>query len=439
MCSGDVVHARVRWGAGRRLHVATAGCGPAALDGCTPSPLESFHPYQSSLPSPLSTETSRPAARVLINALALHSAADAARIFLENLIRRLPECWPEAQVLVIARHGAEIPSEARVEVIRVGSSSSGVLRVADELVRLRRIVRRIAPDVTVNPNESVPGGIRGPVVVVAQNLFFHCPDIGPLRRGPWRARLRSRLQFAFYRRRMPRAYVRADAIVPVSEHAARELAEHAGLDLSKVHAVHYGADRLPMRPRSEQAGRRSILVVGALAHYKRLDSAVEALALLVADGDDYELCLAGGAWPGEEAILRSLAVSRGVEERVKFLGPVEGDQLAQLFATSHAGLSLSACESFGIPVVEGMRAGLPHVVADEPWSEETVADCAVRVDARDPGSIAAGIRRLGVPEEWERMARLGRERAARYTWQANAGGVAAAAIRVVEQGAASAR
>jgi glycosyltransferase involved in cell wall biosynthesis len=194
-----------------------------------------------------------------------------------------------------------------------------------------------------------------------------------------------------------------------------------------------------MRPRSEQAGRRSILVVGALAHYKRLDSAVEALALLVADGDDYELCLAGGAWPGEEAILRSLAVSRGVEERVKFLGPVEGDQLAQLFATSHAGLSLSACESFGIPVVEGMRAGLPHVVADEPWSEETVADCAVRVDARDPGSIAAGIRRLGVPEEWERMARLGRERAARYTWQANAGGVAAAAIRVVEQGAASAR
>ena len=370
---------------------------------------------------------------MLVNALALHRAADAARVFLENLIRGLPEVWPEARIVVIARRHAEIPNGDRVDVVRIGSSSSGALRVLDEMIRLPRVIRRLAPDVIINPNESVPRGVRGPLVVVAQNLFFHCPEIGPNRRGPAHVRLRSRLQFAFYRWRMPRAYARADAVIPVSAHAAHELSERAGLDLARVHVVHYGADRLSVRVRSEPSGPRRLLVVGAIAHYKRLEYAVRAVAILQAEGREYELLLAGVAWPGEEAFIRSVAASCAVVDRIKFLGTVDADELSSLFATSHAGISLSACESFGIPVVEGMRAGLPHVVADEPWSAETVADCAIRVDARDPVAIAAGIRRLEDPAEWRRMVDLGRSRAARYTWQANVEGIAAVAARVVQQ------
>jgi glycosyltransferase involved in cell wall biosynthesis len=370
---------------------------------------------------------------VLVNALALHRAADAARVFLENLVGGLPEVWPEARVIVIARRGATIPNEDRLDVVRIGSSGSGVVRVIDEMVRLRRVIRRLAPEVIINPNESVPGGVRGPLVVVAQNLFFHCPDIGPNPSGSKGARLRSRLQFAFYRWRMPRAYARADAVIPVSAHAAHELSELAGLDLSRAHVVHCGADRLPLRVRSRPAGPRRLLVVGAIAHYKRLEYAVRALALLQAEGGDYELLLAGGAWPGQDAVIRSVAQSCAVADRVRFLGTVDADGLASLFATSHAGISLSACESFGIPVVEGMRAGLPHVVAEEPWSAETAADAAVRVDARDPVAIAAGIRRLEDPAEWERMAELGRRRAARFTWHANVDGIAAVAAAVVRQ------
>jgi glycosyltransferase involved in cell wall biosynthesis len=370
---------------------------------------------------------------VLVNALALHRAADAARVFLENLVGGLPEVWPEARVIVIARRGATIPNEDRLDVVRIGSSGSGVVRVIDEMVRLRRVIRRLAPEVIINPNESVPGGVRGPLVVVAQNLFFHCPDIGPNPSGSKLARLRSRLQFAFYRWRMPRAYARADAVIPVSAHAAHELSALAGLDLARVHVVPCGADRLPLRVRSHPAGPRRLLVVGAIAHYKRLEYAVRALALLQAEGADYELLLAGGAWPGQDAVIRAVAQSCAVADRVHFLGAVDADGLASLFATSHAGISLSACESFGIPVVEGMRAGLPQVVAEEPWSAETAADAAVRVDARDPVAIAAGIRRLEDPAEWERMAELGRRRAARFSWHANVDGIAAVAAAVVRQ------
>jgi glycosyltransferase involved in cell wall biosynthesis len=162
-----------------------------------------------------------------------------------------------------------------------------------------------------------------------------------------------------------------------------------------------------------------------------LGQVVEALAILLRGGADYELLLAGAGWPGEEELLRGQARQLGVEAAVVFLGSVAGEELAGLFASAHVGVAASACETFCIPVVEGLRAGLPHVVADEPWSAETVGDAVVRVDARDPESIAEGIRRLEDPLEWQRMAERGRERAARYTWKGNAGGIADVAAGIL--------
>jgi glycosyltransferase involved in cell wall biosynthesis len=358
---------------------------------------------------------------VLINALALHSAHDAARVFLENLIRRLPGAWPEADVTVVLPQGTPLPE---------GVSGVTTETIRSTRLRLPGVIRRIRPDVVINPNESVPPRLDAALVVVSQNLLFHCPAVGPLDSGPWRARLRSRLQFAFYRHQMPKAYKRADAVVPVSDHAARELAQHAGLEPSRVRVVHYGADRLSLKPRRPEAGPRRLLIVGAIAHYKRLTRAVEALSVLRTRGGDYELHLAGEAWPGYEEVLRSAASRADVANQVRFLGPLGSDELADAFAGCHVGLALSECESFGIPVVEGMRAGLPHVVADEPWSAETVGDAAVRVDASQPEAIAAGVQQLEDPDEWTRRSEEARRAVQRYTWEANAIGIARVAAGV---------
>lgn len=373
---------------------------------------------------------------MLLNALALHSARDAARIFLENLVEQLPLVWPEAEIHVLAPLDVALPG-ARLHIIRARTPRSGVERVLEDFLRLPTVEAKVVPDVVISPNESIPRRIRAPVVVVAQNLFFHCPEIGPLPTGPQRARLRSQLQFAFYRRQMPRAYARADVIVTVSQHAATELARYARLDPTRVRIVPYGADRLPLRPRTESRGTRRLLVVGALAHYKRLAVAVAALAELRRGGDDYELVLAGEEWPGYGEVLDRAARMAGIEEHVRRLGAVSGEQLADLFAGSFALVSLSACESFGIPVVEAMRAGVPIVVADEPWSAETVGGAAVRVVGTDASSVADGVRSLMDPGERQRLVEAGRRTAARYTWSGNAAGIAAAAAAVARRAPSS--
>ena len=160
---------------------------------------------------------SRP--RLVVNALALRPGADAARTFLESVLRELPEAWP-GDVVALVRVGVEL--ETAAELVSVGGVGSGVARIRAEHTRLASLIRDLAPDVFLNPNESLPRGVNCPIVVVAQNLLFHCANAGPLPSGPAIARLRSRLQFAYYRHQMPRAYRRAAVVVCVSE-GAREL------------------------------------------------------------------------------------------------------------------------------------------------------------------------------------------------------------------------
>ena len=62
-----------------------------------------------------------------------------------------------------------------MQVVTMTSSGSGSARVWTELVRLPRLIRRLAPHVVLNPNESIPPRLNCGLVVVSQNLFFHCP------------------------------------------------------------------------------------------------------------------------------------------------------------------------------------------------------------------------------------------------------------------------
>lgn len=368
-----------------------------------------------------------PAAHVLVNGLTLHAGANAARFFVEHaLVRHLPTVWPEARFTLLAPPDVDTADPLGFEVCPVPAARGGGGRVAVELLALPRIAARLGADVLVSPHESVPLRLPVPLVVVAQNLLYHCPGGGVPPAPSVTQRLRWRAKFAFYRWQMPRAYARADVVVTVSRHAAAVLSERAGLDTTKVHLVPCGADRLPVASRPPAGATRRLVTVGAVAHYKRLPTLLEALALLSRQGDDYRLVLAGERWSYAEE-LDAHARRLGVERLLERPGPLDDDALAAELARAHAIVSLSRCESFGVPVVEGMRAGVPAVVAREPWSAELVDGAAVEVDGNDAACVAEGVRALADPEEWERRAAQGRTVAERYTWERTARGVAAAA------------
>jgi glycosyltransferase involved in cell wall biosynthesis len=352
---------------------------------------------------------------------------DGAATFAVNVMARLPEALPEAQHVFFVQEGVPVPTAANVEVRHV--SGSGVRRVVWETARLGTELRKARVDVLVSPHESLP--LRpGRVVVVAQNLAYHGPPPAFLGGGR-RERVRARVQRSYYRSHMTRTYARASAVIAVSETTARVLAERAGLDRSKTTVVLEGADSIlipdpPAAPPGRAANR--LLHVSTLAPYKNLEAAVDTLAAL----PSVELVLVGGDWNGFGAVVRRRAATRGVADRVRFVGPVEPAELAEHYLTSTLLLHLSKVESFGLPAAEAMRFGLPVVCAAGSAVAEVADAAAVSVDPAQPAAVAATVERLlASPGELDRMRARGLVRAGELTWRRTADGIAEVVRRVL--------
>jgi glycosyltransferase involved in cell wall biosynthesis len=269
----------------------------------------------------------------------------------------------------------------------------------------------------------------------------------------------------------------AAQVITVSEASREDLVATLGLPPERVIAVHNGAGRAPsvapapeapLRARLRVAPEARVVVcVAALRPHKNQELLVRALSQL---DKDVVLVLAGH----EEAYadtLRELAAALEVTQRVRFAGYATDAELEALYAMAACAAFPTRAEGFGLPVLEALRRGVAVACSDLPVLREVGGDVPRYFDPDDPASAAAaiaeamagsapagpgrpgggvtpaGAARAGasagaggaaVPAEAARAAAAaaGRERAARFTWEAAAEGTFAAYERAL---AASAR
>jgi glycosyltransferase involved in cell wall biosynthesis len=352
------------------------------------------------------------------------------------LLHALPAALPEAHVIAWVRDDeSRLDDVDELELRRVRVRGGGAGRIAFETFGLARDVRRTGADILLSPNESLPAVPPCPVVVVAQNLVYHRDDEGTFTGGAVAQRFVSRAQFAYYRRRMRASYRQAVAVIAVSSETRRVLGARAGLDEAKTTVVFEGSDSVLMpAPRGGLAREPRLLVVGALSPYKGLVRTLDAHAELRARGHDLVLELVGSDWRGYRRVLERRVAELGTTASVAFRSAVSARELAALYETSLVLLTLSECESFGLPVVEAMRYGLPVVAAASSSLPEIAGDAALLLDGGEDAAV--GIERL-LQDDRARAALVerGRARAAELTWRASAEGVAGVLRECVSRGA----
>jgi glycosyltransferase involved in cell wall biosynthesis len=132
-----------------------------------------------------------------------------------------------------------------------------------------------------------------------------------------------------------------------------------------------------------------------------------------------------------EGILKELEGSP-VRERIHQLDYVERPRLAAFYRHADALLFPSWLEGFGLPIIESMACGTPVITSGTSSMPEIAGPAAVYVDPGSPHGIASAVAALLEDHQHRsRLLELGRQRAAKFSWDR----AAAATAQVLRQAA----
>ncbi len=206
-------------------------------------------------------------------------------------------------------------------------------------------------------------------------------------RGGLRVRLLRRTRDAALRRA-------AHVLVPSAY--LRDVALAWGLEAKRVTVLPNPAPDTEALPPREELRRRlgvegwTLGFAGRLTAQKSLELALEALERL----PRVELLVAGDG--PERGRLEAEAAARGLDGRVRFLGPLPRADVLGMLRAVDAALSCSSWENLPHTVVEALAAGTPVVATAVGGVPEVVRDGenGVLVPPGDAAALAAAVERL---------------------------------------------
>jgi glycosyltransferase involved in cell wall biosynthesis len=192
-----------------------------------------------------------------------------------------------------------------------------------------------------------------------------------------------------------------------------------GFDASRIEVIENGVDVTFYRPDpgTTRYPEPTILYLGRLQRYKRVDLVVRALGALRDAGRVARLVVAGQGHA--RADLERLVADLGLEDRVEFAGYVTEERKRELFRRSWVHILTSPKEGWGISNMEAAACGTPTVASDSPGLRDSVRDGVTGLLAPH-GDVAALAERLalvlGDPELRERLGAQARSFAEQFSW-----------------------
>lgn len=120
------------------------------------------------------------------------------------------------------------------------------------------------------------------------------------------------------------------------------------------------------------------------------------------------------------SVFRTIRVSQEME-RVRFLGYVDDESLAGLYARATLFVLPSQEEGFGLPVLEAMASGTPVIVSDGGALPEVAGEAGMNFCLSNPDELTIILREALSNYRLRAELRLkGLERAQAFSWQVTA-------------------
>ena len=218
----------------------------------------------------------------------------------------------------------------------------------------------------------------------------------------------------------------ADRIIAVSEATKKDLIELLDVPPEKIAVVLEAASEQyrPATP-AELARLRQklglegpyILFVSTIEPRKNISGLLRAYARLRHEMPDPPLLVVAGAKGWLYEAIFGLYKELELGESVRWLGPVQGDDLPVLYSGAEVFCLPSFYEGFGLPPLEAMACGTPVVVSDRASLPEVVGDAGLYVTPEEPETITEALLRvLTDPELAADLRERGLARVEQFSW-----------------------
>jgi len=279
-------------------------------------------------------------------------------------------------------------------------------------VRLPLALRPARPDLLFVPAHAIPFGWPGRSLTVVHDLAFE--------RHPEAYSFAERSYLQLTTRW---AALRCPLLIAPSESTRRDLVELYHVAPERVRVVPLGGGEQVDRAaapakRLGELGLEGtfVLQVGRIEARKNQAAALAAVERL----DGVTLAVAG---PERDP---ALAARLRASSRCRVLGRVDEPTLELLYRRARAVVVPSLYEGFGLPVLEAMARGQVVVAARASSLPEVGGDAALYVDdPTDPAELAGVLETaIGDRKVRARLVQAARKRAAGFTWDRCAAGVA---------------
>ncbi|TVP59132.1 MAG: glycosyltransferase family 1 protein [Gemmatimonadales bacterium] len=344
----------------------------------------------------------------------LNPRSGGAEIHLHEIFGRLASAgWT---IDLVCSGWADAPSFDEVDGIRihrVGGRHSHWLRARGEA---RRILGERPVDLLVEDLNKVPlfTPLWSPVPVglVVHHLFgrtaFQEAAL-PLAAATW-----------LLERPIPRVY-RGVPTIAVSESTREDLRDR-GLE-GPLEVIPNGIDLDWFHPDTEtpRFSEPTLLYLGRLKRYKRIDLILEGVAELVRRGVPVRCLIAGKG--DHRAPLEARADRLGLKDRVRFLGFVSEEEKRELLRRAWVHVCTSPKEGWGIANLEAAACATPTVASDSPGLRDSVRDgsTGILTPHGDVNALADALERLlSDSGERARQSTEARRFAQGFSWDAMA-------------------
>jgi glycosyltransferase involved in cell wall biosynthesis len=214
-------------------------------------------------------------------------------------------------------------------------------------------------------------------------------------------------------------------VVTVSEYSRRDIIQFLGVPQDRVTVTYEAADRRFHQPITAEARqqvrekyrlpKQYLFYVGALEKRKNIPFLLKALA--IASVPDLHVVLGGGNAQDCE-LLRQLAASLGIGDRVSLLGRVPDEDLPALYKEARAFVYPSEYEGFGLQICEALATGCPILVANATSLPEILGDGGDVFALDSPDQLAAMLVRLQGDADYRvDLQRRAQIRSGRFSWR----------------------